>query len=61
MTIEAYLSGDKKLLFVYIGGGAGPEGYSVKFIFSNSGYITRLIATDDRVASFDLLDATSTD
>jgi hypothetical protein len=57
--IEAYLSKNNTLLFIYLYGSDGAGSYAVKFIFNKSGYLTRLITTNECVNGFDFLDATA--
>ncbi len=61
INIEAYLSKNRKLLYVYMQGGDGARSYSVKFVFDKTHYLTRLITTNECVDEFDFLDATSGD
>ena len=56
-TIEAYLSKDKKLLYVYISASDGAGSYAVKFVFGKKKYITRMISTNECTDGFDFLDA----
>ena len=59
MSMEAYLSKNKKLLYVYIDGSDGAGSYSVKFVFNKNGYVTRLITTNECADDFDFLDGTA--
>ena len=56
--IEAYFSKNKQLLYLYMSGSEGAGSYSVKFVFNKTGYITRLIGTNECMDGFDFLDAT---
>ena len=56
-SIEAYLSKDKTLIYIYINGSDGAGSYSLKFVFDKSKYITRLISTNECTDGFDFLDA----
>lgn len=56
-TIEAYLSKDKKFIFLYVNGSDGIGSYAIKFVFDKTKYITRLISTNECTIGFDFLDA----
>ncbi|MEI8279446.1 MAG: hypothetical protein WCG87_06755 [Bacteroidota bacterium] len=56
-SLEAYLSENKKLLFIYLHGADGADSYSVKFVFNEKQYLTRLITTIECVDGYDFLDA----
>lgn len=56
-SIEAYLSRDKKLLFVYLSGSDGAGSYSVKFVFDRNQYLARLVTTVECTNGYDFLDA----
>lgn len=60
-TMEAYLSKDKTLIFLYVNGSDGIGSYSIKFVFDKVKYITRLISTNECTDGFDFLDALSKD
>ena len=59
MSLEAYLSKNKKLLYIYMDGSDGAGSYSVKFVFNRQGYVTRLITTNECTDDFDFLDGTA--
>jgi len=55
-SIEAYLTENKKLLFIYLSGSDGAGSYSVKFVFNEKQYLTRLITTIECADGYDFLD-----
>jgi len=56
-TIEAYISEDKKFIYLYISASDGAGSYSVKFVFNKNGFVTRLISTNECTDGFDFIDA----
>ncbi|MBK7818295.1 MAG: hypothetical protein IPJ60_12715 [Sphingobacteriaceae bacterium] len=56
-TIEAYLSKDKKFIFLYISASDGIGSYAIKFVFDKTKFVTRLISTNECTDGFDFLDA----
>lgn len=56
-TIEAYISKDKTLIYLYISASDGAGSYSVKFVFDKKNYITRIVNTNECTNGFDFLDA----
>ncbi|MDP4230557.1 MAG: hypothetical protein Q8916_09170 [Bacteroidota bacterium] len=57
--VEAYVTPDRKLLYIYVAGSDASGSYAVKFIFDRKGYITRIVTDAEDFASFDFLDALS--
>jgi hypothetical protein len=59
LQVEPYLTQDNKNLYIYLYGSDGAGGYSVKFIFDNQKYLTRIVGTNEMTDGFDFLDGTA--
>lgn len=59
LTVEPYLTIDNKNLYIYIYGSDGAGAYSVKFVFDQQKYLTRIIGTNEMTNGFDFLDGTA--
>jgi hypothetical protein len=53
---EVYIHPKSKCLYVYLHGSDGQNSYSVKFIFNQTGYVTRIVNTHPCLADFDFID-----
>ncbi len=59
-SIETYISHKTGCMYVYLTASDGASAYSVKFVFSRKGFVTRLISTNECTDGFDCLDAIPT-
>lgn len=59
-SIEAYISHKTGCMYVYVSASDGAGAYSVKFVFSRKGFVTRLISTNECTDGFDCIDAIPT-
>jgi hypothetical protein len=58
LPVEVYLF-KNEFLFIYISGSDAAGSYSVKFVFDNKKYLTRIIGTNEMTDGFDFLDGTA--
>ncbi len=58
-SLEAYITNDQKLLYLYLSSSDGNGFYAVKYVFSKKGYVTRLISTNECTDGYDFIDALS--
>lgn len=57
--VEAYITKDSKLLYIYVSGSDASESYAVKFVFDRKGYVSRILSREwDCKDPFDFFDAT---
>lgn len=56
--IEAYITNDNKLLYIYISASDGAGSYSVKLAFNRQKYLTRIVNRNEMTNGYDFLDAT---
>ncbi len=59
ISTQAFISENGKNIYLYICGSDGAGGYSVKFVFDQSKFVTRIITTNEMTDGFDYLDATA--
>lgn len=59
IPIEAYVTNDGKLLYIYVHGSDGAGSYTAKLIFNRKGYVTRIINTNEMSTGYDFLDQTA--
>lgn len=59
LVVESYLTKDNKNLYIYISGSDAAGGYSVKFVFDNKKYLTRIVGTNEMTDGFDFIDGTA--
>ena len=57
--VEAYLTKDNKLLYIYIAASDGIGSYSVKLVFNRQKYLTRIVTRNEMTHGYDFLDATA--
>lgn len=57
--VEAYISKDNKLLYLYIAASDGAGSYSVKLVFNRQEYLTRIVNRNEMTDGYDFLDATA--
>jgi hypothetical protein len=60
-SVQAYISQNGKLLYVYLTGSDGAGGYAAKLIFNRKRYLTRIINTNEMLDGYDALDETVKD
>lgn len=56
-SVEAYVTNDNRLLYIYVSGSDAGESYAVKFIFDRKGFVTRIINRNECSDVYDFLDA----
>jgi hypothetical protein len=61
LPVEAYVTKDKKLLYIYISASDGIASYCVKFVFSRQKYLTRIVNINEMTDGYDFLDGTAKD
>jgi hypothetical protein len=59
-SIETYVSRTMGCLYVYVSASDGAGSYSVKFVFNKTGFVTRLISTNECTDGFDCVDGIPT-
>lgn len=57
--VEAYITRNEKLLYIYLGGWDGAGSYTAKLVFNRKRYVTRLINTNEMSTGYDFLDRTA--
>ena len=58
--VEAYVTNDRKLLYIYVSSSDASESYAVKFVFNRTGYVTRIFNLTECADEYDFLDANAT-
>lgn len=56
-SVEVYFAQKKDFIYLYMDGSDGAGSYSVKFVFNKSGYVTRIVTTNECAKGYDFLDA----
>ncbi|HLP51277.1 MAG TPA: hypothetical protein VK154_10365 [Chitinophagales bacterium] len=59
IPVEAYITNNGKLLFVYFHGSDGAGAYTAKLVFNRKRYVTRVINTSEMSIGYDFLDCTA--
>ena len=59
LPVEAYITKNNKLLFLYIYASDGAGGYAVKLVFNRQKYLTRIVNRNEMTDGYDFLDATA--
>jgi hypothetical protein len=57
LPVEAYITKNNKLLYIYIAASDGAGSYAVKFVFDRNKYLTRIVNRNECSDGFDFLDA----
>ncbi len=59
LPVEAYVTKNNKLLYIYISASDGVGSYSVKLVFNRQKYLTRIVNINEMTDGYDFLDATA--
>lgn len=59
LPVEAYVTKNNKLLYIYIAASDGAGSYSVKLVFNRQKYLTRIVNRNEMTDGYDFLDATA--